>query len=301
MNNLNLHENSAQRFCDKILSEVGYRELSDFFLKTKTHQYYKKLYSPNEAMLFSIQDFDEILQNASLKPEDIEFFKEGQWLDSKQFFSLKSHESAFRIAELDKNSILDLLNAGYSIRLNEIQRYSSTLRDMLSQLSKHTISRLSLNCYFTLKNNSCLKPHSDEQSLFIIQMSGKKNWYLGDAASDNFLSHEPTLILSAGDLLFVPKGLRHAATCDDQHSLHLTLAFTDRSVNDYLQHVIAESSLKNVLNQKISDNSSERKNQLQVLLNSFINELGEQENLENYLRTQPFAKMRKSIADFFSL
>ncbi|HSX04919.1 MAG TPA: cupin domain-containing protein, partial [Candidatus Saccharimonadales bacterium] len=66
-----------------------------------------------------------------------------------------------------------------------------------------------------------LGPHRDGWYGAVVQMLGEKAWLLGDGADDP--SAEPTLLLSPGDVLMVPKGVLHDVRTPD-HSVHMAFA-----------------------------------------------------------------------------
>lgn len=101
------------------------------------------------------------------------------------------------------------------------------------------------NLYLTPPNSQGFAPHYDDIEAFILQIEGKKRWrlymppneneYLPRCSSKNFDQSEigePILdtIVSAGDLLYLPRGTIHQGmTIDNTHSLHVTLSVYQRN------------------------------------------------------------------------
>lgn len=104
------------------------------------------------------------------------------------------------------------------------------------------------NMYVTPEgNNQGFGKHNDNKDVFIIQLAGRKKWYLQKSTFPLPLrhqcvgrSHEPSadtvtvpdeeiesLVLEPGDLLFVPRGYVHwAQTMKNTTSMHWTLSAT---------------------------------------------------------------------------
>jgi len=71
-----------------------------------------------------------------------------------------------------------------------------------------------------------LGPHRDDWYGAIVQKLGAKAWLLGEGADNP--TAEPTLVLEAGDVLLLPRGVLHHVRTPD-YSVHMGIAFiTDR-------------------------------------------------------------------------
>ena len=84
---------------------------------------------------------------------------------------------------------------------------------------KYGHKTLTGNAYLNGANVTGLPPHSDPYDIVVLQLAGSKRWYL--------LGHRPDVVtLRAGDILCIPKGLRHE-TCVPAESktisIHLSL------------------------------------------------------------------------------
>ncbi|HET9673318.1 MAG TPA: cupin domain-containing protein [Gaiellaceae bacterium] len=92
------------------------------------------------------------------------------------------------------------------------------------------------NAYYTPRSAQGLPVHHDTHDVFCLQISGEKRWLvydpvwnlpLKDQRYDASMGEpgEPTLdvTLTAGDLLYLPRGWLHEAKTSDSDSLHLTI------------------------------------------------------------------------------
>ena len=93
------------------------------------------------------------------------------------------------------------------------------------------------NMYLTPANEKALSPHYDAHDVFVLQVSGEKNWILYD--DENFktpllksfqpifqreyLTGAREITLKAGDMMYIPRGVPHEAYTTNESSLHITL------------------------------------------------------------------------------
>ncbi|XP_070164345.1 ribosomal oxygenase 1 isoform X2 [Polyergus mexicanus] len=132
-----------------------------------------------------------------------------------------------------------------SVRMLNPQTFIPQLHALNATLQEFFGCFVGANLYLTPPNSQGFAPHYDDIEAFILQIEGKKRWrlymppneneYLPRCSSKNFDQSEigePILdtIVSAGDLLYLPRGTVHqGTTIDDTHSLHVTLSMYQRN------------------------------------------------------------------------
>ena len=98
-------------------------------------------------------------------------------------------------------------------------------------------SHFQTNIYLSPRNAQGFKTHYDSHDVFVLQVSGSKHWTLVRHASielplrgqgfdpEKHIPGPPTreFTIQAGDVLYCPRGLFHAARATDEVSLHITL------------------------------------------------------------------------------
>ncbi|MFZ1741665.1 MAG: cupin domain-containing protein [Pontixanthobacter sp.] len=119
---------------------------------------------------------------------------------------------------------------------NAVPSAKSYCRSLFADLK----CQMSINAYFSAgRDASAFDAHFDSQDVFILQLEGEKEWRLWERervpnAISGFpdaksipqpqLPADESVILTAGDLLYVPRGMWHWPRSLDNHpSLHLTL------------------------------------------------------------------------------
>ncbi|KAK1733868.1 hypothetical protein QTG54_015395 [Skeletonema marinoi] len=85
----------------------------------------------------------------------------------------------------------------------------------------------SMNVYHSGPSAVALNIHYDSYPVIVLQLQGEKEWII---QNDNFgqnindITDWRNVTLTAGDLLYIPKGVHHAATGDPEHgSTHATI------------------------------------------------------------------------------
>ncbi|KMQ85480.1 lysine-specific demethylase no66-like protein, partial [Lasius niger] len=132
-----------------------------------------------------------------------------------------------------------------SVRMLNPQTFIPQLHALNATLQEFFGCFVGANLYLTPPNSQGFAPHYDDIEAFILQIEGKKRWrlymppneneYLPRCSSKNFDQSEigePILdtIVSAGDLLYLPRGTIHqGTTIDNTHSLHVTLSVYQRN------------------------------------------------------------------------
>jgi ribosomal protein L16 Arg81 hydroxylase len=101
--------------------------------------------------------------------------------------------------------------------------------------------------FYSQKDHPGLAPHYDCGEIFVLQISGRKRWFVSDqrhvnpivgyggpVAYDDKAPHA-TIELEPGDLLYLPRGTFHHACALTEESLHTSVAIKMPSYLDLLQ------------------------------------------------------------------
>lgn len=137
---------------------------------------------------------------------------------------------------IDHAQAFGLLEQGYGMYLNFPERIIPALQTFYLGLTAALKVQALSHLIISPPNVPGFLPHTDPYGVFVLQIAGQKTWFLYDvpdrpppAAGRNFhhYGNRPptqTLVLQAGDLLYFPRGMVHAAATTEKHSVHLSLA-----------------------------------------------------------------------------
>ncbi len=212
-------------------------------------------------------DIDYLLSAANaLKPDSIEILGE-----------VAGKTSADRSA----GGIVRAYQQGASIRINGVQRYWKPLWMLCKELQRVFSCRVGSNFYCTPTSSRGLHRHYDTHDVFVLQITGRKNWRIFDAAADLPLQHLPVLsfealknshsprleplairkkrveekcvapiretVLEPGDLLYLPRGYGHEAWTENKMSAHITIGIHVITWLDLLSVALGQAGKKDVL------------------------------------------------------
>lgn len=129
---------------------------------------------------------------------------------------------------------------GQSIVLNGVERFAPELRRLTNAIAADTDVETQINVYATPPRAQGFAPHFDDHDVLVLQVRGSKIWHVHlsspivpperfrqrERAVDPATLGEPTrIVLAPGDVLYLPRGLIHAAETDAGASVHLTIGF----------------------------------------------------------------------------
>ncbi|MGF1900394.1 JmjC domain-containing protein [Aliivibrio sifiae] len=162
------------------------------------------------------------------------------------------------------------MSEGASLKIEQLERREASIAPLCRELVEHFGGISWAKIFWTSPNRKGLNVHFDTSDVFIIQIEGTKKWYLWDECEFNpgkpmarTITQEevgdPTreLLLSPGDVLYIPSGHPHCAESKDEHSIHISIGFFATTVLDILKYsldylAISEPLLRNrVLGQNL--------------------------------------------------
>jgi oxalate decarboxylase/phosphoglucose isomerase-like protein (cupin superfamily) len=124
--------------------------------------------------------------------------------------------------------------------------------------------QVSATVYITPGNAAGFTPHYDTHEVFVLQIAGRKRWFLYDPPIElphrsqvfnpqGYTAPPPMaqLDLSAGDLLYLPRGYVHSTTTSESYSAHVTIGISVYTwadlAKEYLQAGIDSPQLRRAL------------------------------------------------------
>ncbi len=158
----------------------------------------------------------------------------------------------------------NLLANGYSIQFRNLEKIlpsSNYFVKQASQLSKEFGSKLlSISMFVSPPNNQALPIHNDETEIFSFQLHGQKKWKLFDfkvtdeqsTYLDDEVNLNSTIVMNAGDALYLPKGQIHQVKSVSGFSISLALVFEPVTLKDMLCDLIHNLPDTSTLSQTIS-------------------------------------------------
>lgn len=187
-------------------------------------------------------EIEELVNEARLRVTDFRLIKSGSVVAPSRYMESSRNNKSAAIAanvdpstaisslisgRIDANAVNRLIQDGTTLILQGAQRYLSSLANICKQLEYEIGHRCEANIYVTPPSSQGLRLHSDPHDVFVIQCHGTKNWVVEfDSALDASLiaSEQREIVLEKGDVLYMPKGTKHAASTNANFSIHVTIS-----------------------------------------------------------------------------
>jgi ribosomal protein L16 Arg81 hydroxylase len=161
------------------------------------------------------------------------------------------------LEESENANLIKLCQEGATLIINKVHKLIPEITAFISEVKYDLGYSAQVNAYCSWPGKPGFSPHYDTHEAFILQIDGRKQWYvfpdtikypLPDQKSASFSppEGEPYLscILSPGDVLYIPRGHWHYAVALDEPSLHLTLGLHCKTGIDFLEWLVSELSKK---------------------------------------------------------
>jgi hypothetical protein len=175
------------------------------------------------ADLLTLDDVDGILSESSLHESEVQVVSSG-------------HRTRVGPDGIGLDDLYRRYRDGATINLKFIHRRWEPLARLCRAMSADLTAVVQVNAYLTPPGAQGFNTHYDTHDVFIAQIHGAKRWRLYDSPerlpeSDQFWTKPEDwqarpvkeFELSAGDLLYLPRGTLHDANATGVSSLHLTI------------------------------------------------------------------------------
>ena len=136
---------------------------------------------------------------------------------------------------VDFEKVVALLKQSCSMVINRVQDLSPPVRRLTRQMEARLKWPVNSNSYLSFGQGGAFAMHYDTHDVIVMQVYGRKRWFLyadpdpAPLAEYKVRNIKPPprpvvaeIILEAGDMIFVPRGMYHRAEVVDTTSVHLT-------------------------------------------------------------------------------
>jgi len=158
---------------------------------------------------------------------------------------------------IDPTSVFRHFADGWTVVLTQMQSNFPALASLCRAAEGQFSGQFKTNLYLTPAGAQGFAPHWDTHDVFVLQIHGSKVWTLYDTqlelplrgqardkVKDKAGAVSQEFTLHAGDMLYCPRGLIHAARSTDESSLHITCGLMARTWADLILESVASLALK---------------------------------------------------------
>lgn len=168
--------------------------------------------------------------------------------------------NGYRLAggAVDTVRVRNAFAEGYTIVLNGLERHVAGVAEVARSIEADLNFETQVNAYITPPRSQGFRPHYDDHDVLILQTHGSKRWSIYDhhpsvpehelSLRNPFvedLATPPSLLdLRAGDVLYIPRGMVHAAEAGAEPSIHLTFGIHPPTVLTLATRALEALSLR---------------------------------------------------------
>jgi hypothetical protein len=174
--------------------------------------------------LLSLDDVDHIVSSMGLRLPAFRLVREGKTLPSTSYTKTTRTGSEPATGVMDASSVFREFADGATMVFQGMHRYWHPLALFCRRLEQALGHPVQANAYVTPPGSQGFDAHEDEHDVFVLQSHGVKNWQVHER--HDLPPTRPPLIdagIGPGDSLYIPSGFPHAASTQDQASVHITV------------------------------------------------------------------------------
>ena len=196
------------------------------------------------AELVTWDDLNELVCLRNLRPPLVHLIHDGQRTDDYLYqvdnLGLGSRQPGPNVSKIDGRKLSNLLRTGSTLIVNAIQEYHPPVARLAREIEGDLATYVNVNLYASWHSTRGFATHWDDHDVFVIQVIGDKEWHLFSPSRPSPTAYDsqpnieqptrPVWVgkLTAGDVLFIPRGWWHDARVDHANegvgSVHLTLS-----------------------------------------------------------------------------
>lgn len=178
-------------------------------------------------------------------------------------------ERGLRRSHWRSEKVYERVSKGATVRIGNLPHFLEPVRHLVSGFETFLNTDIAVNLYLTPGRSQAFGSHFDNHDVFILQVEGSKIWKIFTPAQDlpvevvykarpqwferklpfewdlgplrPSVEPEQEILLSAGDLLYVPRGYVHQVFTSGTPSLHLTVAAPVLTWYEVVVHALADT------------------------------------------------------------
>ncbi len=230
----------------------------------------------NISTYHSFKEFETLINQTGIwTPDRLQVFLDNKPVSPNDLFISEQHTSGVK-PTINLQFLTNAIGRGSSVVLNDIAGLSEGIMKIREFLSGWTGGKLDCNLYYSQKDHQAFPIHYDVHDVFAIQVDGKKHWQVFDKGPEYPINHprftsarlkNPVEVQGSplldfdfepGDMVYIPSGYYHHATCREGQSLHLSFGLVEligvdvisMAFEQAIEEVFFRTPLKMVMREK---------------------------------------------------
>ncbi|MFF9127555.1 cupin domain-containing protein [Streptomyces sp. NPDC014889] len=187
------------------------------------------------AGLLTLPGVADLLTTRALRLPHLRLVRDGVQVAESQYTGVRRIGHGTVTDAIVPEKVLSHFSLGATLVLDAVELLVPAVREVCGRLARALACPVDAVAFLTPPDRKGLAPHIDDEDVFVLQLSGTKQWTVHDQLRPVPLTPGAlpagslgpvalTPLLSPGDLLYVPRGTPHHAASTGGHSLHLSIA-----------------------------------------------------------------------------
>ena len=206
---------------------------------------------PGFTDLLSLDDVDLLVSSSLPRQPTFRLVRDGKPLDASRYTRVTRLGGRLVPGVGDPGRIWQEFSAGATIVLQALHRSWLPLSRFCRDLEQELTQPVQANAYVTPPSARGLAVHHDTHDVFVLQVSGAKQWSVHRPVLQLPLPSQPwsagvgdagapmlDIELRPGDCLYIPRGFPHAARAQDGVSAHVTIGVNAWTRHDVVHEVV---------------------------------------------------------------
>lgn len=200
--------------------------------------------------VLTLDRIDEIIAGVSLEAGSLDMARAEP--------PIRREDYTFSNGYVDRGAVVHHFQRGATIILPHLHQQDAVLADFCRAMENVFCTHLQTNIYVTPPGYQGFKIHYDDHDVFVMQISGQKDWNFYNTPIQNPFRGEgfqpdlhkagdpvDSFTMKAGDCIYIPRGLMHdARTSGDDTSLHITVGLIVKTWADLMLEAVSEVALR---------------------------------------------------------
>lgn len=195
--------------------------------------------------LLSLEDLDVVLGQYGVRFPDVRLVRHEDDLPHQDYVYKDNLVDPMRVARL--------FAEGATVIFGGLHDRHEPVRRLCTAVSQRASLKTQANIYLTPPHSQGFDAHWDTHDVFVLQIEGTKEWRIYDGGPEHPLGGQKfdpekhsagavtdEFTLRAGQILYIPRGVMHAAAATDDVSLHITLGVICYTWSELLSDCLAE-------------------------------------------------------------
>ena len=231
-----------RNWAHQFVGSIGVAKFESDIREHESKLFSSVLSRANVANLFDLAALQEILSNKDVPVSNADLF-DGSHIVRLSDVLNKSGNTPY-------STILNQLAKGATLRIRAVETLNKIVKQVVTDLTTTFSGAVTANLYLTPSKCDGFRAHFDNTDVFVLQLYGQKRWLLHDDYTNiqmlplREMPWDPAryvpkgegrlLVLTPGDVLYMPRGSMHEAACADYASMHLTFSLDPDTILDAL-------------------------------------------------------------------